>query len=120
MTSKLHSNRIIILNVELIIYFHDRWGLGSKDLASVRKVQNNAEQIITIDQDTLAKYLNEKIAAEIFKAVSSLSQFDIPGHVLIILILISIFSRDGVLMEKQVWLLTFSYKTTLDLFLVQS
>jgi len=78
-----------------------RWGLGSKDLASVRKVQNNAEQIVTIDQATLAKYLNEKIAAEIFKAVSSLSQFDIPGHVLIILILISIFSRDGVLMEKQ-------------------
>jgi len=78
-----------------------RWGLGCKDLASLRKVQVNAKQSVTIDQSTLAKYLNEKIAAEIFNAVSSLSQHEIPGHVLLVLILISIFSRDGVLMEKQ-------------------
>ena len=60
------------------------------------------EQVVSIDKNTLAKYLNEKIGNDIFEAVNSLSQFEIPGHILIVLLLICMYSRDGVLMEKQV------------------
>ena len=34
--------------------------------------------------------------------VNSLAELDIPGHIIILLILICIFTRDGILMEKQV------------------
>ena len=34
--------------------------------------------------------------------INSLSELEIPGHVMILQILISIFTRDGILMEKQV------------------
>jgi len=78
-----------------------RWGLGSKDLALLRQVKVDTKQSVIIDKTTLGKYVNEKIGEEIFESVSSLSQFEIPGHVLIVMILISVFSRDGVLMEKQ-------------------
>ena len=36
------------------------------------------------------------------KVINSLSELEIPGHVKILQILISIFTRDGILMEKQV------------------
>ena len=40
--------------------------------------------------------------AHIFQIVNSLAELDIPGCVFILLIIISIFSREGTCMEKQV------------------
>ena len=65
-------------------------------------MQGEVEESVTIDKKCLAKYLNENIATDIFEAVNSLSQFEIPGHIIVVLLLICIFSRDGQLMEKQV------------------
>jgi len=78
-----------------------RWRLGGKDLEALRKVKYAATQDVEIDKSTLATYLNEKIGDDIFEVVNSLSQLEIPGHVLILLILISMYTRDGMLMEKQ-------------------
>ena len=42
------------------------------------------------------------IIINVYQVVSSVSELDIPGHVLILLSIISVFSRDGAAMEKQV------------------
>ena len=50
----------------VIATFHLRWGLGTKDMVSLRKLKSNVEQVVEIDRHTLAKYLNDKIGADIF------------------------------------------------------
>jgi len=78
-----------------------RWGLGSKDMAALRQVGHEVKQVVDIDRAALSKYLNNQVGDEIIEAVTSLAQLEIPGHVLILLLLICIYTRDGVLMEKQ-------------------
>lgn len=78
-----------------------RWRLGSKDIEDIKQMNNIIEPVIHIDKTTLSKYLNDSIGNDIFEAINTLSQLEIPGHILLILILICMYTRDGMLMEKQ-------------------
>ena len=74
---------------------------------------------VTADKEALTKYFSADIAQDIFEVrlmtdkrldkltllfqfAASFAQLEIPGHVLIVLILICVYSRDGMLMKKQV------------------
>ena len=77
----------------------------------------NKESIIEIDEDGLKKYLSVEIGGELFQVikgfmfpvnirsfqiVASITELNIPAHLIILLILVCIFSRDGILMGNQV------------------
>jgi len=56
---------------------------------------------VEIDEETLSRHLGGDMGLQVFKAVSSLAELDIPGHLIILLLLVFTFSRDGVAMENQ-------------------
>ena len=81
--------------------------------------KSETNNVIEIDEDIFSKHLDVNIGKDFFKVclkrtqfnienyiflqvVNSLAELDIPGHIIILLILICIFTRDGILMEKQV------------------
>ena len=57
---------------------------------------------VEVDRLKLARYFGPDIAAEIFQFSRSFSQLEIPGHVLIVMMLICLYTRDGIPMKKQV------------------
>ena len=81
-----------------------RWGLSERDQATAKKRGMLLGPVVEINQPALAGHLTDTISKDIFSMVSSLAHLDIPNHVHIILILIQIFTRDGLQMEKQVGL----------------
>jgi len=54
----------------------------------------------TTEQD-ISKLLNEIAGKHVLKVVNSLAELELPGCVLILLVIISIFSREGTSMEQQ-------------------
>jgi len=66
------------------------------------KLFTTEESIVTISQQSLAHFVSPYVANDLFEFASSVSEYEIPGHVLIIMVIICLYSRDGVLMMKQV------------------
>lgn len=62
---------------------------------------NLSNTVIELNQQSLSAYLSDSMAHDLFEFVGNFSQLEIPGHVLIILIIICLYSRDGMLMKKQ-------------------
>ena len=77
------------------------------------------DNIIEVDEQKLTKYLEGDIGKKLFEVRKSLKSFmenrellqvvvyiselGIPAHLVILLILVCIFSRDGIVMEDQVY-----------------
>lgn len=62
---------------------------------------NLSNTIVELNQQSLSPYLSDSMAQDLFEFVANFSQLEIPGHVFIILIIICLYSRDGMLMKKQ-------------------
>merc|ERR1719300_1261063 len=59
------------------------------------------DKTVELDQYILSAYLPSHVAQDLFEFVKNFSQLEIPGHVLIIMVVICLYSRDGMLMKKQ-------------------
>jgi len=62
---------------------------------------DTSQQVLHLKEDNLSEFLEANIVKDLFKVSNMLSDSEIPGHLSIILILIIIFSRDGISMEGQ-------------------
>ena len=76
-----------------------RWGVG-------RFSQEDAEDVLVLNEGNISDYLEENVVKDLFKVANILSEMEIPGHLSLILILIIIFSREGITMEGQVSFIT--------------
>jgi len=94
-TSRLLRKNITEITVLLLLMSYDR----AKEKFRWRLSDSSAP--VEADRGELTKFFSADIAADIFEFVTSFSQLEIPGHVLMVLILICLYSRDGMLMKKQ-------------------
>lgn len=79
-----------------------RWGLGGRDLNTIKQWREGGiSHVVEIDRDTLTRYTTNKIGQDIFQVVNFLVDMELPNHILMIMMLIIIFARDGMMMEKQ-------------------
>jgi len=69
-----------------------RWGLGGNYC-------DGGRDVLQMKEEDLCEYLESKIVKDLMGVTNILSDLQIPGHLSIILILIVIFSRDGLSME---------------------
>ena len=76
-----------------------RWGVG-------RFSQEDVEDVLVLNEGNISDYLEENVVKDLLKVANILSEMEIPGHLSLILILIIIFSRDGITMEGQVSFIT--------------
>ena len=95
-------NKIIPIIILMIINIASRWGLSDHDKATTASRGIQVPPVVEVDQARLSDHLTEDISKDIFSMVTSLDKLNISNHVYILLILIQVFSRDGLQMAKQV------------------
>jgi len=93
--SRLLRKNITDITVLLLVMSFDR------RQGKFRWLLPTSSSPVEADMLSLTKCLRHDVAEDIFEFVTSFSQLEIPGHVLVVLILICFYSRDGVLMKKQ-------------------
>jgi len=59
------------------------------------------DKTVELDQYILSTYLSSHVAQDLFEFAKNFSQLEIPGHVLIIMVILCLYSRDGMMMKKQ-------------------
>ena len=57
--------------------------------------------VVEISEETLRRYLSREISKDMLVTMTKLAQLDFPNHVYIMLILVQVFTRDGLQMSKQ-------------------
>ena len=77
---------------KIINFMISRWGLGGNYC-------EGGGDVLQMKEEDLCEYLESKIVKDLMGVTNILSDLQIPGHLSIILILIVIFSRDGISME---------------------
>ena len=60
------------------------------------------ESVVHISEESLNYCFSPRVSRELFEFAASFSVFEIPGHILVILLIICLYSRDGILMKQQV------------------
>ena len=78
-----------------------RWRLCERDLESATQRGLQVGPVVEASEETLKKYLSRETSKDIMVTMTKLAQLDIPNHVYIILILVQVFTRDGLQMSKQ-------------------
>ena len=66
------------------------------------KIILTGDTIVNITEESLYNYFSPYVSRDLFEFAANFSLYEIPGHVLIILVIICLYSRDGMLMKKQV------------------
>ena len=66
------------------------------------KIILTGDTIVNITEESLYHYFSPYISRDLFEFAANFSLYEIPGHVLVILVIICLYSRDGMLMKKQV------------------
>ena len=69
-----------------------RWGLGNNSA-------DNSENILQFSEENMADFMEINDIRNLLKVSNNISAMGLPPHLLIIVILIILFSRDGVSME---------------------
>lgn len=65
------------------------------------KIILTGDTIVNITEESLYNYFSPYVSQDLFEFAANFSLYEIPGHVLIILVIICLYSRDGMLMKKQ-------------------
>merc|ERR1719483_1945228 len=78
-----------------------RWSLNNEDTSTMTNWKCETDNIGEINQEKMAEYLDVDICRDLFQLFNSLADLEIPGHTIILLILICIFTRDGILTEDE-------------------
>ena len=66
------------------------------------KIILTGDTIVNITEESLYHYFSPYVSRDLFEFAANFSLYEIPGHVLVILVIICLYSRDGMLMKKQV------------------
>ena len=66
------------------------------------KIILTGDTIVNITEESLYTYFSPYVSHDLFEFAANFSTYEIPGHVLVILVIICLYSRDGMLMKKQV------------------
>jgi len=105
--AKLLRKNLPEISIIILTMFFDkskqviRWKLSKEDLAIIRNQKKSQSEIVEIRKEDLEKHLGEKATSVIMKVVNKLSDLELPNSVLLLLVLVSVFSRDQLYMEKQ-------------------
>lgn len=65
------------------------------------KIILTGDTIVNITEESLYHYFSPYVSRDLFEFAANFSLYEIPGHVLVILVIICLYSRDGMLMKKQ-------------------
>jgi len=78
-----------------------RWVLGEQDLVTIRSYRANQQQTVKITKKDLQEHLGEEVTNCIMQAVNTLADLQLPNCILLVLVLVTVFTRDGLFMDKQ-------------------
>ena len=87
------------------MYFCTRWGLAQQDLLAIREYRPMQQRTVEITKKDLQGHLGEEVTNCIIKAVNTLADLKLPNCILLVLVLVAVFTRDGLFMDKQVSML---------------
>jgi len=82
-----------------------RWVLAQQDLLAIREYRPMQQQTVEITKKDLQGHLGEEVTNCIIKAVNTLADLKLPNCILLVLVLVAVFTRDGLFMDKQVSML---------------
>ena len=77
-----------------VILFLARWGLGNDSA-------DTSENILLLSEEDMADFVDINDIRNLFKVSNDISAMELPPHLLIVVMLIILFSRDGDMMEGQ-------------------
>ena len=91
-------------------FSYTRWVLGEQDLVTIRSYRANQQQTVKITKKDLQEHLGEEVTNCIMQVVNTLADLQLPNCIVLVLVLVTVFTRDGLFMDKQVdlmfsWLL---------------
>jgi len=78
-----------------------RWVLAQQDLLAIREYRPMQQQTVEITKKDLQGHLGEEVTNCIIKAVNTLADLKLPNCILLVLVLVAVFTRDGLFMDKQ-------------------
>ena len=84
---------------DLWYFFLYRWGLGNNST-------DQFENILEFSEENMNDFLENDVIRNLLQVSNSVSEMEIPGILLVLLIMIIVFSRDGTNMDGQVRILT--------------
>ena len=79
-----------------------RWVLTEQDLDTIRSHRATQEQTVEITKKNLEDHLGEEVTEYIMESVNILADLQLPTCILLVLVLVAVFTRDGLFMDKQV------------------
>ena len=79
-----------------------RWQLSDGDLDAIRTYRPSQQKTVEISRGDLVLHLGEDVAGYIMEAVNTLAELELPDKLLLVLVLVTVFTRDGLFMDKQV------------------
>jgi len=78
-----------------------KWVLTEQDLDTIRSHRATQEQTVEITKKNLEDHLGEEVAEYIMESVNILADLQLPTCILLVLVLVAVFTRDGLFMDKQ-------------------
>jgi len=99
----LRKNVLDVISLFLMMGFEKKFqlfslSLGSKDIEALRSTNTKPFEI---GKGEIQQRMSIEISEDLFEFANSMSPLEIPGHVLIVLMLISLYSREGLHMRKE-------------------
>ena len=72
--------------------FFARWGLGNHSANTVK--------ILEFSEENMAEFIDINIIRKLLSVSNNISGMELPSHLLIIVMLVMLFSRDGIMMDS--------------------
>ena len=73
-----------------------------QDLETIRSYRATQQQTVEITKKCLLDHLGEEVTGYVMEAVNTLADLQLPNCILLVLVLVAVFTRDGLFMDKQV------------------
>lgn len=78
-----------------------KWVLSMQDLETIRSYRATQQQTVEITKKCLLDHLGEEVTGYVMEAVNTLADLQLPNCILLVLVLVAVFTRDGLFMDKQ-------------------
>ena len=78
--------------------------MSLQDLETIRSYRATQQQTVEITKKCLLDHLGDEVTGYVMEAVNTLADLQLPNCILLVLVLVAVFTRDGLFMDKQVGL----------------